>query len=131
MRADFRLARIALRPKDFGLVRNVSWRIDRIDSETWNGIQSLPDDVSLPTSDFQGSALRQQYKLCGAWVDGIGFRPDGSICDDLFWTVAFEIEAECQAVTFAAVHGCYRQAIDTLRAAFERVVIAAAKLSPL
>lgn len=125
MAADFRRARIKLRDKDFRVVTKARWRTDHIDSETWRGIQSLPDDVSLRTSEFQGSALRQQHELWGAWVEGIGFEPDGGICDDLFWTVAYEVEAEWQATTFAALHGYYRQAIETLRAALERVVIAA------
>lgn len=118
------MRRARMRPGDYALVKKVRWRLDRLDKETWDGIQRLPDDVSLQTSDFHGRALRRQYGLWTAWVEGIGFKPDGSLWDDVFWKVAYEIEAEWQATTFAAMHGYYRQAIETLRAALERVVIA-------
>jgi hypothetical protein len=124
--SKFRLRRTGVPPADCALVEKIRWRIDRIDKETWNGIQKLPDEVSLQTSDFNGTALRRQHELWGAWVEGIGFRPDASLWDDdVFWEVAYEIEAEWQAATFAALHGYYRQAIETLRAALERVVIGA------
>ena len=59
--SDFRAVRIILENDDFALVPENPDRppLDLVGKETWNGIVTLPDDVSFRTSNDYGRVLRQ------------------------------------------------------------------------
>jgi hypothetical protein len=121
---DFRSSRLTIPAHAFAHEEEFCVSLDPIDMETWTELQAVPDDVCVQTSDYHGSALKVQQELHGAWIKKIGFAEDNSLEEDALNQVAFEVEAEWQASTFAALHGFYRQAIETLRAALERTIIA-------
>jgi hypothetical protein len=121
---DFRSARLTIPARHFALVKPLRVSLDPIDLVTWTELQSVPDDVCLQTTAYHGSALKLQQELHSAWIKGIGFADDDSLADESLNRVAFEVEAEWQACTFEGLHGFYRQAISTLRAALERTIIA-------
>jgi len=120
---DFRSARLTVPARHFAHVQAFRVSLDPVDLETWTELQAVPDDVCLQTTEYHGSALKIQRELHGVWINGIGFALNGSPMEDAFHQAAFEVEAEWQASTFACLHGFYRQAIETLRAALERTVI--------
>lgn len=122
---DFRSRRARLPKSAFAMVQKGRLRVDLIDREVWRGIQALPDDVALRTSEYYGGALRMQYELWSDWVEEVLAAPDGSLESDTLARVTLDVADEWQAATFASLHGFYRQAVATLRAALERTVIAA------
>ena len=121
---DFRSARLTVPARHFAHAQAFRVSLDPVDLETWAELQAMPDDVCLQTTEYHGSTLKVQAKLQSAWINGMGFAADGSIMNDALHQAAFEVEAEWQASTFACLHGFYRQAIETLRAALERTIIA-------
>jgi len=121
---DFRSARLTIPARSFALVEELRVSLDPVDLKTWTELQAAPDDVCLQTTAYHGSALKLQQELHSAWIERIGFAEDDSLEEDALNQVAFEVEAEWQASSFAASHGFYRQAIETLRAALERTIIA-------
>lgn len=121
---DFRSARLTVPARHFALVKTFRVSLDPVDLETWTELQAVPDDVCLQTTEYHGSALKVQGELHGAWIKGIGFDAGDSLMNDALHRAAFEVEAEWRASTFACLHGFYRQAIETLRAALERTIIA-------
>lgn len=121
---DFRSARLTVPARHFALVKPFRVSLDPIDLVTWTELQAVPDDVCLQTTAYHGSALKLQQELHSAWIKGIGFSEDDSLEEDALNRVAFEVEAEWQASSFATSHGFYRQAIETLRVALERTIIA-------
>lgn len=120
---DFRSARLFIPPGAFAYVKKFRVALDPIDLKTWTELQAVPDDVCLQTTEYHGSALKLRQELHSAWIEKIGFTVDDSLEHDALNDVAFEVEAEWQASTFASAHGFYRQAIETLRAALERTII--------
>lgn len=120
---DFRSARLLIPPRAFAYVKKFRVALDPVDLKTWTELQAVPDDVCLQTTEYHGSALKLQQELHSAWIEKIGFTVEDSLEHDALNDVAFEVEAEWQASTFASAHGFYRQAIETLRAALERTVI--------
>lgn len=121
---DFRSRRLTIPARAFALVQKFRVHFDPIDLKTWTELQAAPDDVCLQTTEYHGKALKMQQELHSAWIERIGFDSDDSLEEDALSRVAFEVEAEWQASTFAGTHGFYRQAIETLRAALERTIIA-------
>lgn len=121
---DFRSARLTVPARHFALVKTFHVSLDPVDLATWTELQAVPDDVCLQTTEYHGSALRVQRELHSQWINKIGFAEDDSLMEDVLSQGAFEVEAEWQACTFASLHGFYRQAIETLRAALERTVVA-------
>jgi hypothetical protein len=121
---DFRSARLTVPARHFALVKNFRVLLDPVDLVTWTELQAVPDDVCLQTTEYHGSALRVQRELHSAWIERIGYAKDDSLMEDTLNQVAFEVEAEWHACTFEGLHGFYRQAISTLRAALERTIIA-------
>jgi len=69
-RNDFRAHRRKLPPEAFAIwiERCDSPPSDQIDKDTWDGIVSLPDDVSIRTSDHYGSALKKFWSFWGEWI---------------------------------------------------------------
>jgi hypothetical protein len=121
---DFRSARLTIPVRHFAIVKTFRVKFDPIDLETWSELQAIPDDVCIQTTEYHGTALKVQRKLQSAWISKIGFAEDDSLEKDALNQVAFEVEAEWRASTFAGLHGFYRQAIEALRAALERTMIA-------
>ncbi len=121
---DFRSARLVIPPGAFAIVKKFRVVLDPIDLKTWTELQAAPDDVCLQTTEYHGSALRLQRELHSEWIHQTGFAADGSLEQDALAHVAFEAEAEWQASAYASAHGFYRQAVETLRAALERTLIA-------
>lgn len=121
---DFRSLRLTIPARAFAYVERFRVSLDPVDLETWTELQAAPDDVCIQTTEYHGSALRVQRELHSAWIKKIGFAEGDTLETDALQQGAFEVEAEWQASTFAALHGFYRQAIEILRAALERTIIA-------
>ncbi len=121
---DFRSSRLVIPPRAFAYVEKFRVSPDAVDLETWTKLQAAPDDVCIQTTDYHRGTLKVQRHLHSAWINKIGFAQNDALEEDALKGVAFEVEAEWQASTFAATHGFYRQAIETLRTALERTVIA-------
>ncbi|MGA2074376.1 MAG: hypothetical protein ABSH52_12815 [Terriglobia bacterium] len=121
---DFRSARLTIPARAFAYVEKFRVSLDPVDLETWTELQAVPDDVCLQITEYHGSALKVQRELHSAWIEKIGYAKDDSLMEDTLNQVAFEVEAEWQACTFEGLHGFYRQAISTLRAAMERTIFA-------
>ncbi len=99
---------------------------DLIDPRTWESITSLPDDVSLLTSEQHGQTLHNANAAWGHWP---GLVVDiQSLCDDVpndpLAVAALNATDEFQASLYAALTGFYRQAIGTLRPAVEAMLAA-------
>jgi hypothetical protein len=64
--ADFRSKRSKLPPEAFAIAPEVEPEpSDPIDEETWTDLVHLPDDVSIRTSDFHGTLLKQANDAWG------------------------------------------------------------------
>ena len=115
---DFRAVRIVLEPDDFALgSKEEHPPSDLVDKDTWQGITTLTDDVSIRTSNHHGRSLKTLYNLYGAWIESIGENQDY-----LFDTI-LDATDEFQATTFNALNGYYRQANGFLRSALELITI--------
>ncbi len=115
---DFRAVRIILEPDDFALSSgDEPSPSDLVDKDTWQGITTLTDDVSIRTSNHHGKLLKILYDLWGAWIESIGEKQDY-----LFDTI-LDAADEFQATTFNSLNGYYRQAIGCLRSALELITI--------
>lgn len=115
---DFRATRIVLEPDDFAASDGKPDRpTDIVDQETWHGIVDLPDDVSIRTSNHQGTILKDLCRLQGSWTT----HAIGDNQDLLFEVLLYTID-ELDAVLFNLLHGYYRQAIGCLRNIIELVV---------
>ena len=66
--SDFRAKRLMLKDTDFA-VTPVAYRCptNLIQKATWKSIVSLPDDVSIRTSDRYGPQLQELWKYWGIW----------------------------------------------------------------
>jgi hypothetical protein len=116
---DFRAVRRVLEPQVFASGGNNVPPTDLIDSEVWDGIMHLPDDVAIRISNHHGMRLKLLYSLWGDWLEAIG-EPDHP--DELFNCMLDA--ADCfQCMTFDFLHGYYRSAIANLRSALELVII--------
>jgi len=117
---EFRAVRIVLTDDDFALVTEGPARPPRdlIDSETWNSIVTLPDDVSVRTSNRYGKLLRAMDRCWDAWIDSLAMRGDP------IETAILDAADEFHAATYTSLHGFYRQAFGCLRNALETIAIA-------
>lgn len=115
---DFRAIREILEPEDFGVYSGESEEqpSDLITEDIWNGITSLPSDVSIRTSNHHGSLIDKLYRLTEANV-AIGDE------EQLYYYIYISAGDELEAVLFNALHGYYRQAIGGLRNALELTMI--------
>ena len=94
---------------------------DLVDERTWLGIQQLPDDVSIRTSNEHGRVLKLLHDEWGNWIESTG-GPDAC---DLIFDAMLDAGDELHAATFCTLHGYHRQAIASLRGAIETVTIGA------
>jgi len=118
--SDFRAIRIVLERDDFAYAPGPELPpSDLVDENTWRGITTLPDDVSIRASNHYGTILRGMDRCWDAWIDSIGSRRD-PVHDAIL-----DAADEFQAATFNSLHGYYRQAFGCLRNALEVMTIAA------
>jgi hypothetical protein len=115
---DFRSSRELLPDEVFAWVTGDRARqTDLVRKRVWRGIMHLPDDVALTTSNHHGKQLRILYTLWSAWLEAIGE-------DEYALYGAMLDAADCfQSSTFYALHGYYRSALSSLRAALDVVAI--------
>jgi hypothetical protein len=127
-RSDFRAFRLTLEPDDFAIGPEDADPppSDLIDRDTWQSMMSLPDDVSIRTSNEYGKSLKTLWFywaewncLCGALQDGCGPSNPSPVA-----YVASDAADELQASIFCAVTGYYRVAFSCLRNAIEQMTIA-------
>jgi hypothetical protein len=124
---DFRASRVKLPPEAFALWEGPdSPPSDLIDEQAWRGITSLPDDVSLRTSDHYGTDLKRAYRAWGDWVslalaaqylDGDPPKTDTPIV-----VASFVVTDELQSSLYSALCGFYRASLGDLRLALEGAV---------
>ncbi len=127
-RGDFRLHRAKLPRSAFAIaVGREKKPPDPIDKKTWSSITNLPDDVSLRTSDFHGTAVREAHELWGHWVAlCLDLRSViESSADDPIYEVSLTFGDELQASLYAVLTGFYRQAIAGLRSGLEGMMAGA------
>ena len=123
---DFRSKRIKLTREDFALSEGVeSLPKDPVPEETWKGITSLTDDVSLRTSDCFGGSLKKTYDLWGEWIclvlelqNQAGAPQESPIVHAAGDTVDY-----FQASLHNVLVGYYRLAFVSLRAAVENMLV--------
>jgi hypothetical protein len=109
--SDFRAIRIILEPDDFAVSDGQpDIATDLIDQETWQAIVGLPEDVSIRTSNHQGTILKALSNLNFSWVS----HAIGDEQDVLYEVLLYTID-EMDAMLFNVLHGYYRQAIGCLR----------------
>jgi hypothetical protein len=118
--SDFRARRRVLMRRDFGYApRPAPPRSDLIDKATWNSIVTLPDDVAVRTSNYQGTTLKLLDDLWGAWVECVGEK------QDCMFPVMLDANDDFQAATYNALTGFYRLSAAALRSALELTTIGA------
>jgi len=122
---DFRHSRRKLRPEDFAVgPKEEPPPSDLIDKDTWTGITSLPDDVSLRTSDHYGSLLKNYWDLWDEWICMSGAlqkaaKNQTSPIDH----AALNAIDELQGSIYNALVGFYRLAFSSLRNVLEHMTI--------
>lgn len=116
---DFRAHRTILDPSDFALGSDVPDPppTDLIREGAWNGIMTLPGDVAIRTSSYQGSRVELLYDLWSGWIEA--FPPQGILADAMLDSADDFAAALCNLV-----HGFYKQSISSLRNALETMVFA-------
>jgi hypothetical protein len=117
---DFRAVRRMLEPHEFAVSEGQDVvPSDLVEQEVWDGIMHLPEDVSIRTSDHNGTRLELLHGLWRDWVGAIGHpqRPDE------IYNCMLDA-ADCfKCANFNFLHGYYRAALAELRVAFELVMI--------
>jgi hypothetical protein len=125
---DFRFQRYKLPPEAFliGPEREPE-PTDLIDQETWGSITTLPDDVSLRTSEHHGTLLKNAHELWGHWIAmelDIQSLTDNPR-DDALSIACLNASDDFQASIYTVLTGFYRHSIAALRAALEAVIAGA------
>jgi hypothetical protein len=114
---DFRAVRVVLEADDYALPGEPTPPTDLIDSAVWHSLMDLPDSVAIDTTDHFGTELAHLQDLWDEWIDAIG-----DVQDALFGPMLDAVDC-FQASTLDLVHGYYRAALASLRAAMEVVAI--------
>lgn len=119
--SDFRALRTVLEAEDFAYAPGPRERPvrDLIEKSAWDHIQTLPETVSIFTSNDHGKELRLMSDLWGSWVEVVPIEKGGVVKHACL--IATD---EFQASTFNALHGYYRVAADCLRSVIEQMTIA-------
>jgi hypothetical protein len=125
--SDFRATRLMLDDSDFALASGTyPGPTNLIEKGTWESIVSLPDDVSIRTSDEYGPQLEQMWEYWGIWgrvvhaVQALSKNPTESPTA----IGACDAADEFQAATYCALVGYYRVAFSCLRNVLEQMTIA-------
>lgn len=118
---DFRSTREKLPPEAFayGPEGPDPAPTDLIDAKTWNSITSLPDDVSIRTSDYHGSELNIMNRLWGSCIEVLDEDQDA------MFHAMLDSADELQACVYNSLCGYYRVASSCLRNALELNTIGA------
>lgn len=123
---DFRKSRTKLPPGAFAIgPKTDPSPSDLIDADTWNSIVSLPDDVSLRTSEHYGSVLKKFWDAWGEWIclvlalQGAVKKPSTSPIAHCAGATIDEV----QASIYNALIGFYRLAFSSLRNILEQMTI--------
>lgn len=119
IQGNFRTIRHRLPPEAFALGAEEpdSPPEDLIEEKVWNSIVSLPDDVSLRTSDNHGTELRAMWELWESWIGSFGEEQDA-----MGYTMPYTAD-ELQACIYNSLCGFYRVAASCLRSALELATI--------
>ncbi len=124
---DFRIIRKKLLPQNFAVGTNKPDEspTDLIDANTWRDIVSLPDDVSIRTSDYFGSVFNVFWERWADWVS-IVLALQKSVKDPKkspIAHVACNAIDEFQASIYNVLTGFYRLAFSALRNIVEQMTI--------
>lgn len=125
---DFRARRLMLTDDDFAFSSGeYLGPTNLIDEATWNSIVSLPDDVSIRTSDRFGPQLRQVWRFWDLWnrVVGAVQSLSNSSAESATAIAACDASDEFQAGVYCSLVGHYRVAFSCLRNVLEQITIAA------
>jgi hypothetical protein len=127
---DFRRIRRYLAPHVYA-----TWRVDdpdepdlwappddMIPKDDWDGIMTLPTDVVLKTTSYEGSLTHRLHQIASDWVWATPMEPDTA---PFMHEPAIIAGEELDAAVFNAVHGYYRQAFSCMRNVLEVMAIAA------
>jgi hypothetical protein len=95
---------------------------DLLSEEHWRNIMSLPTDVGLKSSSYEGSLVGRIDQLQRDWVFSWPDVEDAPFIAES----ALLAGEEFDALVFNAMHGWYRQAIGCLRNALETMAVASA-----
>lgn len=114
---DFRARRRVLERKDFALASRSERRpSDLISEDVWKSIITLPDDVSIRTTNHYGRIFGLLDDGWGAWIEAL------SEGDELSY-VMLNAADEFQAATLNALQGYYRVSFGCLRTVLELLSI--------
>jgi hypothetical protein len=98
-----------------------------VGESTWKSIVSLPDDVSIRTSDTYGTQIEQMWDYWSMWNRTVGGVQE--LVDEPAKSptaiAASDAADEFQAATYAALVGYYRVAFSCLRNILEQMAIGA------
>lgn len=127
---DFRRVRSYLAPHVFA-----SWRLDDPDEpdvlpppddlvpkEDWDEFMTLPTDVVLKTTSYEGTWASRIHRLDSDWHFASPMDPTSA--PFMHWP-GITVGEEFDAVVFNAVHGYFRQALGCLRNVLETLAAAA------
>lgn len=119
---DFRAVRVILEDEDFALVPQEADRPpgDLIAKETWEGIMTLPDDVSIRTSNEYGQLLQVMDRGWDGWIESLS--AEYADPDPIQFGI-LDFADEFHAATYNSLHGFYRQAFGCLRSGLETIAI--------
>lgn len=124
---DFRARRFVLEPDDFALGSEEPDPppSDLIDEATWRSLTSLPDDVSIRTSNHYGTAIKVFSSYCDEWSCLVGAIQEGLKDPERSPIARVTCDAgdEFQASIFNALTGFYRVAFSTLRNVVEHMTV--------
>jgi hypothetical protein len=119
---DYRHGRHKLPPEAFALSEGDDPApTDQIAPHIWHRITNLPDDVSLRTSDYDGTLIGEACELWTEWTSiGLALAYlDPNDPNRVSNLCSFIVIDELQASLYLALTGYYRQAIGGLRLALE------------
>jgi hypothetical protein len=124
---DFRRVRSYLAPHAFATWNDGEpdmwpppW--DLVSKEDWDGFITLPTDVVLKTTSYEGTWASRVHRLASDWIWACPQDPASAPFMHAPALVAFE---EFDALVFNAVHGYFRQALGCLRNVLETLAAAA------
>jgi hypothetical protein len=104
-KTDFRSRRVLTRA-DFGYAPEPQARpSDPVKRATWNSIVTLPNDVSIRTSNYHGTTLEQLNELWGEWIKAVGDK------QDCMFPVMLDAGDDFQAATYTILTGYYSLSI--------------------
>lgn len=118
---DFRLSRSMLPPEAFALGPDEPDPppTDLVPENVWQSFVTLPDDVSLRTSAYQGSMMKDVNDIWSSWIEKTAEHKKG----DAVHFVMLHCFDEVSAARFNALCGFYRQAFGCLRNIVELATI--------